>query len=72
MALERRRKGPRVSWSLVYCNRTATRSAQGLVHRSCGRVSHAGQNVRIGVQGYRDGGVAQELLHKLGVYALTE
>src|SRR5215203_5470473 len=33
---------------------TATGPAQGLVHRSCGRITHAGQYMRMGVQCDRD------------------
>src|SRR5215210_3101539 len=47
-----------------YCNRD---SAEGFVHRSCRRVAHSWEDVAVGVEGDRYGGVAEELLHDLGV-----
>ena len=41
-------------------------------HSVSGLVSHAGEHVRVCVEGYGDSGVPEKLLHKLGVYALQK
>jgi hypothetical protein len=46
-------------------------SGQRIFHGH-GVISHPWQHVRIGVQGDRDGGVSQKLLHKLGINTFRE
>jgi hypothetical protein len=41
--------------------------SEGTVHRVGQVVAHAGEDVRVGVEGYADVGVAQEFLHLLRV-----
>jgi hypothetical protein len=42
------------------------------VHPASRSVTHIGQDVGVGIQGEAYIGVAQELLNKLGVYALPQ
>ena len=41
-------------------------AAQSVPHRVSQAVVHTGQYVGVGVEGYRNGRVAQQLLHELG------
>jgi hypothetical protein len=56
----------------LYCNRTATRSAEGDLHGVGSLLAHAWQEVRVGAQREFDVRVAQELLHELRVHTLGE
>ena len=58
--VERWRGGP-------YSSRTQPRLVEGVVHRARRRVTHAGQDVRVGVEGDGYGGVAEKFLDDLGV-----
>jgi hypothetical protein len=45
---------------------------QDILHRDCSLVAHAGEDMAVSVQRYGYGGVAQELLNKLGVNTFQE
>ena len=51
-----------------YCNPLG----KHVLHSGSGLISHARQDVRVGVQGYGYGGVAQEFLHEFGMYASAQ
>ena len=58
---------------LDWCSRSACSarsvraSGQGVFHRAACLIAYVRQYVRVGVQGDRDGGILQGLLHELGV-----
>ena len=51
-----------------YCNPD---SSEGISHRAGSLIPHGGQVVRIGIECHGYGGVSEELLHELGMYAPT-
>ena len=52
--------------------RGSSSSAKGLLHRGSGVLLHVRQHVRVGIQNYGDGGVAEHLRDDLGVYVPAE
>ena len=53
---------------LLYTNYYTNVLRQRLFHSCCSLISHVGEYVRVGVQGYGYGGVAQHLGDDLGVH----
>jgi len=51
---------------LLYTNYYTNALRQLFFHRCCGLISHVGEYVRVGVQGYGDGSMAKHLGNDLG------
>ena len=47
-------------------------SRESSLHRAGGGVAHVGQHVAVDVEGKAYVGVAQQILHKFGIYALRQ